>query len=180
MTHFRFFLILLLLSVAFRIIPHAPNFNPEIVFALAIGQLFNQRFALLAVLALAIFSDLAGSVVSGYSAFGSWTLFTYSAVIMIALLGSQYATQLKSTKFIVAALGSSLGFWIWTNVSTYLFSGLYAHTLVGLAECYVLALPFLGTSLCAALLWSVALMLPGVAWMQRSEIQEHRVTQKFR
>jgi len=73
-----------------------------------------------------------------------------------------------------AALGS-LQFFVITNFGVWLGAKFaYAHTLAGLAACYVAAIPFYGRTLASDLLYSAALF--GLhAWLSRTVARAERV-----
>jgi hypothetical protein len=54
-------------------------------------------------------------------------------------------------------MASGMVFFIVSNFGVWVTSGMYAHTLDGLLECYVMALPFFRTSLMADLFYSAVL-----------------------
>lgn len=147
----------ILFSVLFKLIPHTPNFNPQLVLVLYVGTLFSTRFSMLNVLMLSVISDCVSAYIFGFSMLGSWVLFTYSAYLLMALAPRRLNVSVDRLGFIGLSLFSSLCFWFWTNFGSWLCSGMYPHSLDGFAQCYFLALPFLGSSLFAGIFWSSVL-----------------------
>lgn len=136
------------LSVLSRLIPHAPNFSPEIILALYLGMKSRRQFAFLNIVLMAIISDLLISVQHPhFSGFGDWTLFTYSALLAIGGIGLLIKQKGFSLLFIESSGIATLFYWLWTNFGTWLTSGLYPHTLIGWSVCLTTALPFLASSL---------------------------------
>lgn len=143
-----------------RLIPHLPNFSPEIVFALYLGIKIPQRAACLSVLSMAIISDLLISwQVVKFSFFGTWSLFTYSALLLIAGWGIRIKHKGLGALFVGIASMSTFFYWLWTNFGTWLMTDLYPHSLAGIWMCYELALPFLTNSLAASLIWGITIVL---------------------
>ena len=151
----------IVVSIGFRLFPSIAHFNPQIVFVLFFGTIFSKPLALFSVGMMTVLSDVVSAKVWGYPAFGSWTFFTYSAFLGIALSPYILNISAKGGKFILGAVTSGLGFWLWTNFGTWWFSGLYPHNDIGLGQCYVLALPFLMNTTLAAMLWSGSLVVAG-------------------
>ncbi|MCD6047968.1 MAG: hypothetical protein K0S08_1615 [Gammaproteobacteria bacterium] len=152
------FVIVLLLALVFRLIPHIPNFSPQIVLAIYLASFLNKRELFFAVLLLMVIVDSIHGFAANYSAFGSWTFFTYTATLIISF--ASYASKISASRwtFVLAAILSSLGFWLWTNIESWGFSGMYEHSAQGFIKCYLLALPFLGYSLLAGVFWSVIIV----------------------
>lgn len=149
---------LVIVGIITRIIPHAPNFTPEIMFALYLGVQYTRLRAILFILLMAIVADIIIGWHSVYSLFGMWTLFTYSALIIIGLCGRINILQWPKTAFLCGGLLSTIGFWLWTNGGVWLYSGMYTHNLSGFFECYILALPFLNTALAGSLVWGIIII----------------------
>lgn len=138
--------------VTCRVIPHIANFSPMICVALFAGSIFIRRIAVAVVMLGMLLSDMLLAQIFHYPMVGSWSLFTYSALLAIVALGlrSNIAQQ-RLTLGIVTVLGSNLGFWLWTNFGSWLTN--YRHTVDGFVTCYIAALPFLQHSTLSALVW---------------------------
>lgn len=146
----------LLFVCSARLIPHVANFSPMICVALFAGALFDRRVAYVTVALGMLISDVLLAMVWHYPVFGSWSLFTYTGLMAITFVGTKLKNSHHSVMLsLLAALGSNLGFWIWTNFGVFVFSGMYGHGLSGLAECYAAAIPFLQHSTLSALSWIV-------------------------
>lgn len=147
-------------GIVARVIPHIANFSPEIVFAFYLGASFYKRYAFLFVLVMAVVSDVIIGTCSGYPTFGTWTVFTYSALIIACILGAASPRVQKYHKvfFVSGAFGVTLFYWGWTNFGTWVAGGLYPHTWAGLLSCYVLAIPFLKTSIVSSVLWCAVIL----------------------
>ncbi len=160
-NHKQFFLLILvwtIIGIFSRCIPHLPNLTPLIALSLLAGAVFSRKIALLLILTTMVISDLLLAWIYHYPPFGYWTLFTYSGFISIAILGQNLSTQPKIIKSLFYAVGCCLGYWIWTNFGVWLFSNMYARTLYGLLDCYVMALPFLRNDIVGSVGWMVILL----------------------
>ena len=81
-------------------------------------------------------------------------IWTYGAIVLVALMGSSFLNKISAEKVVLASLSGSTIFYIISNFGVWAFSPMYAKTLIGLAQCYSLALPFYGTSLMGDLVYS--------------------------
>lgn len=131
-----------------RLISHLPNFSPEIVFALYLGMKNTTISASIYIILMAVISDF----LLGFG-FGSWAIFTYSALLAIGGVGVYIKNKEFGQIFIASTVGVTLAYWIWTNLGSWLFTNMYAHTLDGFMTCYTLALPFLSNALVASFAW---------------------------
>lgn len=152
------FLFWLWVCVLGRVIPHPYNATPLTSLALFSAFFFQRRYAGLVTLSCLLISDAAVAFVYGYAFMGSWSVFTYSGFLLIALLASLRQRLPNYTRSMIYTVLAACGYWIWTNFGTWLISdSLYPHTLIGLQACYVAGLPFLRHAILGALIWSTAI-----------------------
>ena len=135
--------VLIALSAS-RFIPHPPNFTSLLALSFYIPAVFGIRFIPIVVFAL-LFTDLI-------IGFHSTMFFTMGSVVLIGIMSKFFNKSILIRIF--GALGGALIFYILTNFGVWL-SGTYGYTLVGLTNCYVLALPFFGYSIISTLFFSV-------------------------
>jgi hypothetical protein len=119
-----------------RLIPHWPNFTPVAAIALFGGTYFSRKYmAFLVPLSAMFISDLIiglhNNMIAVYLAF--------SATVLIGFLLSR---KVNSINVILAALSSSVLFFIVTNFASWLTMGLYPMNFVGLMESYLAGLVF--------------------------------------
>jgi hypothetical protein len=74
--------------------------------------------------------------------FHSTIPFVYISFLIAGLIGFRLSQNKKTLTIIIAALSSSMLFYLITNFGVWLVSGMYPHTIAGLINCFVLALPF--------------------------------------
>jgi hypothetical protein len=138
-------------AAALRLVPHPPNFTPIGAMALFSGAYLGRKWlALAAPLGAMLLSD---AIIGFYSGF--WV--TYLAVALIVLLGALALTRKTPLRIGVAAVTSSLLFFLVSNFGVWAGSGMYPHTLNGLAACYVAAIPFFQNTLAGDLFYATFL-----------------------
>lgn len=160
-----------LLAIFIKAIPHAPNFSPEIVFALFIRTNYSRITSFFLISWMVILSDALFSYISGYTTFGDWTWFTYSGLLLVLFTNTQrfsvgtsyvrdpiFTVKNDQLQFVKYAVSLTLCYWLWTNFGVWLLSGMYAKSMLGFIECYTMALPFLGSAILGALFWSLLLV----------------------
>lgn len=159
MLIYKKLIVIILIAISFKIIPHPPNFSPQIILILCLGDICSKRQIFIGVLLLTILSDSMIAFVAGYTIFGTWSFYTYSAYILIAymmyFIKCHTRRKLSSIKYNLIFMGitSSVFFWLWTNFGVWVFDGMYSKSWQGILECYILALPFLQNSLYAAIVY---------------------------
>jgi hypothetical protein len=143
-----------------RLIPHPPNMTPMTSIALFGGSQLSRGQAFTFTFLIMVISDILLALAKGYSVFGFWSLFTYSGFAMIILAGSYLRAFPTAGRTLGLLLGSSVGFWLWTNFGIWVGGGhAYGNGWEGLANCYVAAIPFLGNALVGDLAWGLVLFL---------------------
>lgn len=138
----------IIIAILSRLLPHPPNATALTSLSIILGMRFNKWQAMLMVVFTMAVSDSLLSLWRDYPLFGVWSLFTYSGFALITLGASVLLTvRSKMPWLIIYVLGSGVGFWLWTNLGTWLTTDLYPHNLMGLLACYEMAIPFLTRSL---------------------------------
>lgn len=139
---------LLILGVASRLIPHPPNFTPVLAIGLFVGFAYPKIYSPIISLLIMLASDL----ILGFS----WlTPAVYASFILCSFIG----WKVKGAKSMaLGGLVGSVAFFTITNFAVWC-TGLYPYNLVGLIECYVMAIPFFMNTLCSCLLYSGILFL---------------------
>jgi hypothetical protein len=139
-----------------RLIPHPADMTPIIAFSIFLAS--QSRYAQIAVLSSFFTSDLFLSFIYHYPLFGTWSIFNYSAMAII-ILASQYFRCYKLN----FGLGSTLFFWIWTNLDVWLSANMYPMNIQGLSACYIAAIPFLINSLLGTVMGYALLKMSPIA-----------------
>ena len=172
---FRLALALTCLAAITRLLPHPDNFTPIGAMALFGAAYFSHQAQMLVVPFLALFvSDLVLNNViysqyyTGFTFITSWWIYLAFALVMLtgwALL-SQKVTP---ARLLFASLTASLLFFIVTNFSTWLGSGMYPRTPAGLTACFAAGLPFLRNTVLGDLFFS-GVMFGAYEWMMKRQL----------
>lgn len=134
----------------FRIVPHPPNFAPVGAIALFGGAVLPAPWGIgIPVAALAL-SDAA---VLGFYPGAIWV---YGSFVLISLLGMALLRHRTVFRIAGTSLGASIIFFIVTNLGEW-FGPLYPHTLAGLRQDYIAAIPFFRNTAISDLGYSLAL-----------------------
>lgn len=135
-----------LLAVAARLIPHAPNFAPIGGLALFSGSHFKKKIALLIPLTAMFLSDI-------FLGFHKTIPFVYVSFIIIALIGGLIKTN-KWQSLFKASLLSSVLFFLITNFGVWATGSMYQKNLSGLIQCYGFGVPFFRNTLISDLFYT--------------------------
>jgi hypothetical protein len=126
---------LILIGILLRFAPHAPNFTPVAAIALFSAVYLDRKYALIIPLLLMVISDL-------FLGMHNVMFFTWGGFILITFLGFWLKKNKNMGRIVVTSLASALLFFIVSNFGVWVM-GWYPHTLKGLVNCYIMALPFL-------------------------------------
>jgi hypothetical protein len=146
------FYILIILAAMSRFLPHPYNFTPIGALGLFAGAHADKRWAWLIAPAALLLSDLfiglynpvvMAGVYAGFAA-GGW-------------LGRRYLGQGRTAPRIAGtAAAHAVLFFVVSNLGVWL-AGFYPRTVEGLVQCYVMAIPFFGSTLLGDLFYAVVL-----------------------
>ena len=149
-------------AAALRLVPHPPNFTPIGAMALFSGAYLGRRWlAFAAPLGALVLSDL----VLGFFYRGQATV--YASVALIVMIGIAALQRRSAIRVGLAALASSILFFLITNFGMWLFSGFYPRTLAGLEACYIAAIPFFQNTVAGDLFYAT-LLFGGFALLERA------------
>ena len=141
----------ILVAAVLRLVPHPPNFTPIGAMALFSGAYLGRRWlAFTAPLGAMLISD---AVLGFYSGF--WV--TYLAIGLVVLIGWLALSRVSPLRVGLAAVASSVTFFVVSNFGTWALGGMYPHTSAGLAACYVAAIPFFQNTLAGDLFYATML-----------------------
>ena len=138
-------------AAALRLVPHPPNFSPIDAIALFSGAYLARRWtAFLAPFAALLLSDAVLGFYHGVAT-------VYAAVALIVIIGWWVSSRRTPVRIGIAAVASSVSFFVITNFGMWLFSGFYPLTTAGLVACYVAAVPFFQNTVAGDLFYTVLL-----------------------
>jgi len=136
-TRSRLSFLLLIAAILSRFLPHPPNFTALGATALYSGKYIKGPWAYATPLVAMFISDI-------FLGFHATMPFVYGSFIVSIILGR---TLTKKNNWLSAGKMTILGsivFYAVTNFGVWLTTPFYAHNIAGLAQCYLLALPFFG------------------------------------
>lgn len=146
-------MLLVILGVALRLVPHIWNFAPIVGIALVAGKYLGRKYAI----GVPVTAMIVGDMFIGF----------YSLPVMLAVYGSFCLAGLlgwslrKHWNVITAGGGSVLSsfiFFLSTNAAVWMFTPMYEKTISGLMASYTMALPFFRASLVGDLFYTFALV----------------------
>lgn len=135
-------ILLVVLGTAARILPHPANFAPIGAIALFAGLYLPRRQAFIIPLAAMFLSDI---VIGFYDP--RMMAAVYGSFLLSIFIGCMLQNK-KTFPMIMggATLGATI-FFLTTNAAVWAFGTMYAHTLSGLGQSYLMAIPFFRNSL---------------------------------
>ena len=142
------------LAILSRLLPHPNNLTPIITSSVFNGLNLKRYQALIFTLLGFFFTDCVLALWQHHAVLGSWSLFSYSGLLIITLLAKKMPSH-RPPLTLLCILGYSLGFWCWTNLGCFLTMPEYAFSWYGFTQCYIAAIPFLKNQLAADTLNSV-------------------------
>ena len=140
--------LIVLVAVLVRFLPHPANVAPIAAMALFGGAYLNKKYAVILPLAAMLISDC-------FLGFHKVMPFVYGSFLLASIIGIGLKNKIKVKNVLGASLLSSLIFYVITNFGVWLTSGMYQMNLLGLIKCYVLAIPFFRNTLVGDLFYTV-------------------------
>lgn len=121
-----------------KFLPHIPNFAPIAALALFGGVYFSKKYALIIPIAAMLIADIFIGFYNPYIMAS-----VYGSFILIGLIGLWLKNHKTLPNVVGASLSGSIIFFLITNFAVWAVpKSFYPHTLQGLLNCYVMALPF--------------------------------------
>ncbi len=134
-----------------RLLPHPPNFTAVASLVLFSAAAWDKPWQGLAAALLAmLLTDLILGLHSSLPA-------VYLALGIIYGIGMLVRKKINTVSVTAGAVSSSLVFYLITNFSVWLFSGMYPRTASGLAASYLAGIPFLGYTAAGDIFFSAVL-----------------------
>jgi hypothetical protein len=155
-------LIIITVTLVFRLLPHLPNFVPFGAAALLLGSQFTNKKMALGILFGALFlGDFLLQIdfwtgKSEFSGFHATMPFVYFSFFLYLVLGKFINGKMMIPKSLGVAVIGSVLFFIITNFGVWATGALYTKNFEGLISCYTLAIPFYKTTLISDLIYTFA------------------------
>ena len=140
--------LVVLVAVLMRFLPHPANVAPIAAMALFGGAYLNKKYAVILPMAVMLISDL-------FLGFHKTMPFVYGSFLIASIIGISLKNKVKIKPVLGASLLSSVIFYVVTNFGVWLTTGMYEMTFLGLIKCYVLAIPFFRNTLAGDLFYTV-------------------------
>ena len=159
-----------LAATALRLLPHPWNVTPLGAMFLFSGAAFrSKRDSLLVPLVALLVSDYAVVRFLYGGKYGWFSPYTWVGFVLVGLIGWTLRNKVTWARVVVASLaGSVVFFWV-SNLGVWVGWKLYPHTLAGLVDCYVAALPFFRNTLLGDLGYA-ALMFGSYRWLRHRQL----------
>ena len=150
----NFSIILILILVLSRAIPHPPNFTPIIAVAIMSSYLFkNQSISILVLIISMLISDI-------FLGLHENIFFVYFSLILITLISKKSLSTNKFKSFLFLSFLGPIIFFLISNFGVWFLGGLgvnnipYEKNLNGLVECYLFAIPFFKNTLISTIIFT--------------------------
>lgn len=129
--------VLILFGIAMRLVEHPANFVPIAAIALFAGAYLPKKYVIILPLAIMFITDL-------FLGFYAWQVMAtvYGSFLIAGAIGLYLRNHKSLGGVISSSLGASVLFFLFTNLSVFLFSGFYELSWQGFLTCYSLAIPF--------------------------------------
>lgn len=142
MSGYKIFIATLILLASSRFFPHPPNFTNLIALSFYVPLLFGRKY-----IPLVFFSFVITDLFIG---FHKTLFFTWLSVIIIGYISILFKETLKYRVQGIAV--SLIVFYILSNFGVWL-SGMYTYNIMGLINCYVMAIPFFGNTIISTIIY---------------------------
>ncbi len=140
--------LLVLIGVSLRFLPHPPNFTPILAIALFGGFYFSRKIAFILPIAAMVITD----VFIGYYELKLMAV-VYGSFLLCVVLGFWLKKNKKWYTILGGSLLAAIIFFLLTNFSVWAFTPWYAKTFSGIIQCYLMALPFFKNTLLSNLFY---------------------------
>lgn len=169
--------LLILLAVLGRFLPHPSNVTPVGAISLVGGAKLDKIWKwAVPFIALAL-SDYLLGIFKGVTPWSVVTPFIYGAFAINIFMGRFINGNHRYLKLSGLSVIASLQFFLISNFGVWMEGLLYPKTVVGLSQCYTMALPFLTNTLLGDMVWSLALFTiieRAASWGQKRSLQSAR------
>lgn len=129
-------LILILILVLARLIPHPPNFTPIIAVAIMGSFFFRNLYLSFSIIIISML------LADAFIGFHNNMFFVYLSLLVIAYIFFQIRTKIKLQNLFICGFLGSIIFFLISNFGVWFLSDMYEKNLNGLLLCYFFALPF--------------------------------------
>ena len=147
LKHHLFLIAIVIAAALSRFIPHPPNITAVGALALFSGAHFGRKSRFIVPLTALLISD----IILG---FHTTMPFVYGSFVIAIFLGSFLAKHPGAVRLGMLTLTSSVLFFIITNFGVWYTSTMYAPTMSGLMNAYVMGIPFFRNTILGDFMYS--------------------------
>jgi hypothetical protein len=142
-------MLVILVAALLRFLPHIPNMAPIAAMALFGGVYLDKKYALFLPIVVMLLSDM-------FLGFHNTMPFVYGSFLLTGLIGINLKKHNNFKSIVGGALLSSILFFVITNFGVWMMNmgNMYPKTMVGLAQCFVMAIPFFRNTIMGDLFYS--------------------------
>jgi len=133
-------LLIILVGVLTRLMPHPANITAVGGLALFSGAKFDVKKSIILTLTTMLISD-------AFIGFHSLLWATYGGMLCAVLIGKWIGSSPCISRLAGGVLSSAIIFFVITNFAVWAATPLYPRTINGLINCYIMALPFFRNSI---------------------------------
>ncbi len=144
--------VILVVGILSRVVLHIPNFSPVYALVLFGGVYLDKRLSLVLPVILLMLTDLFLGVYPDAP-------FTWIGMAAIAAFGWMLREKRNVKNVFVTSLLAAVVFFLISNFGVWAMGGLYSLDMKGLADCYVMAVPFFKNALISTVVYSMILIL---------------------
>ena len=145
---------LILILTLSRIIPHPWNFTPIIAVAIMSGYFFKNVYLSSSILIISmVISDI-------FLGFYENIIFVYASLLLIAFIFYKISKKINFKNLFIYSFSGSVIFFVISNFGVWALQSPgvsnipYELSLSGLAECYILAIPFFPNTFLSTLIFA--------------------------
>ncbi len=147
-------ILLIFVGVMGRMLPHMWNFTPIVAISLFSAFYLGRKYAVIVPLLAMFISDM---FIGFYDP--AVMISVYGSFALIGVLSFLFKGRRETERALLLSLGASTLFFLITNFSVWAFSGMYSPTLSGLAQSYIMAVPFYRNALLGDLFYTGIIFL---------------------
>jgi len=127
--------LIIVASIIMRLVPHPANFIPLGALALFSGTYIRSKWGIVVPVLVMVGTDFVLGL-------HSLVLFTWGSFLLIAMIGWWVRKKKNIWRIVGGTLAGSILFFIVTNFAVWAFTLLYSKTVIGLVQCFYMAIPF--------------------------------------
>jgi hypothetical protein len=165
--------LLVLVGVLGRLLPHAPNLTPITAIALFSTAYLSLRYSSVIFLVTMVVADV-------FIGFYQWQIMVavYGSFLLAACIGLLVRKRATFGAIVGGTISASVVFFLITNWAVWQFGTMYEHSISGLMQSYIMALPFFRNALVGDMLYTGLLFgmvyVVQLYYVQSQQLSPHR------